>query len=126
MNTGERLVSLSGLQSSSAITHLLAIQAGIGTGDSFYSGTVRVVTSRQEVTVQNKAKRAAVEQESTAPHTATQQKKARHIGAICVVAPQKIAYSFTQPDEVFVLVRNSQTAVVQSAVNSVVAQRKKT
>lgn len=124
MNTGERLVSLSGLPSGSATTHLLATQAGVG--DSFFSGTVRVVTTQQETTVIRKSRRAAVEQDCVIPHTPVSQKKARRIEAAHVSAPQRTTHSFTQPEEVFVLVRNPQTAVIQSAVNFVVTQRKKT
>lgn len=54
-------------------------------------------------------------------------KKATRTNAAYVFAPQNTAYSFTQPEEVLVLVRSSsKETVVQTAINSVVAQRKKT
>jgi len=123
VNTGEQLVSLSSLPTGSALAHLLAIQAGAG--ESFFSGTVRVVTSQPEVFVQRKAIRAPVETPQAAPR-ASAPKKAARTNAAYVVVPQNTAYSFTQPEEVFVLVRNSRETVVQTAINSVVAQRKKT
>jgi hypothetical protein len=76
VNTGERLASLSSLPSGSAMAHLLALQAGTGAGDSFYSGTVRVVTSKSGVSVQHKAKRPAVEREGTVRSIPERQKKA--------------------------------------------------
>ncbi len=123
MNTGEQLVSLSGLPTGSALAHLLAIQAGAG--DSFFSGTVRVITSQPEVFVQRKAIRAPVEKTQVAPR-ASVPKKAFRTGAAYVVIPQNTTYSFTQPEEVFALVRSSKETVVQTAVNSVIAHRKKT
>lgn len=127
MNTGEQLVSLSGLPTGSAMAHLMAIQTGTGAGDSFYSGTVRVVTSQPEVFVHRKAIRASVEKEQAAPRVSAPKKKATRTNAAYVFAPQNTAYSFTQPEEVFVLVRSSRKeTVVQAAINSVVAQRKKT
>lgn len=50
-------------------------------------------------------------------------KKAARTNAAYVFSPQSTAYSFTQPEEVFVLVRSSKETVVQTAINSVVAQR---
>ena len=126
MNTGEQLVSLSNLPSGSALAHLMAIQTGTGTGDSFFSGTVRVVTSQPEVFVHRKVARASVEKGPSAPRVSEPKKKATRTNAAYVFAPQNTAYSFTQPEEVFVLVRSSRETVVQTAINSVVAQRKKT
>lgn len=122
MNTGEQLVSLSGLSSGSALAHLLAIQTG--TGESFYSGTVRVVTSQPEVFVHRKEKRSSIEQERTVPRASSPQKKSSRIGAAYVFAPQKAAYSFTQPDELFVLVRSTNETTVMTATNSVIATKK--
>lgn len=124
--TGQYLVSLSSLPSGSALAHLMAIQTGTGTGDSFYSGTVRVVTSQPEMFVQRKARNAAIENKKTTPRFSEPKKKATRINAAYVLAAQNTAYSFTQPEEIFVLVRSGIEAVVQTASNSVVAQRKKT
>lgn len=126
MNTGQQLVSLSGQPGGSALAHLLAIQTGTGAGDSFYSGTVRVVTSQPEVFVHRKATRSYVEKEQAAPRVSAPKKKATRTNAAYVFSTRNTAYSFTQPEEVFVLVRNSKETVVQTAINSVVAQRKKT
>ena len=127
MNTGEKLVSLSGLPTGSAMAHLLAIQTGTGIGDSFFSGTVRVVTSQPEIFVHRKVARASVEKEQAAPRVSAPKKKETRTNLAYVFAPQNTAYSFTQPEEVFVLVRSvSKQAVVQTAINSVIAQRKKT
>jgi len=124
--TGQYLVSLSSLPSGSALAHLMAIQVGTGTGEAVYSGTVRVVTSQPGVFVQRKAIRASVEKEQSAPRVSAPKKKSSRTNAAYVFSPQHTAYSFTQTEEVFVLVRNSRETVVQSAINSVVAQRKKT
>ena len=124
MNTGEQLVSLSSLSNGSALAHLLAIQAG--SGDSFYSGTVRVVTSQPEIFVHRKVGRASVENEQSAPRASTLNKKSSRTNAAYVFSTQNTAYSLTQPEEVFVLVRSSRETVVQTAINSVAAQRKKT
>ena len=124
--TGQYLVSLSSLPSGSALAHLMAIQTGTGTGDSFYSGTVRVVTSQPEMFVHRKARNAAIESKKTVPRVSEPKKKATRINASYVLAAQNTAHSFTHPEEVFVLVRSGIETVVQTASNSVVVQRKKT
>lgn len=103
----------------------LSNTTGTGTGDSFYSGTVRVVTSQPEIFVHRKVARASVDKEQAAPRVSAPKKKSSRTNAAYVFAKQHTAYSFTQPEEVFVLVRNSRETVVQTAINSVVAQRKK-
>lgn len=122
MNTGEKLVSLSSLSNGSALAHLLAVQAG--SGDSFYSGTVRVVTSQPGVSVQHKAKRPAIEREMAVRGVPERQKKARSIGSASVLSPRNIAHSFTQQDEVFVLTRAVKATTVMTAINSVSATKK--
>jgi hypothetical protein len=122
VNTGEKLVSLSSLSNGSASAHLLAVQAG--SGDSFYSGTVRVVTSQPVVSVQHKAKRPAVEREMAVRSIPDRQKKVRSIGAASVLSPRNTAHSFTQQDEVFVLTRAVKATTVMTAINSVSAMKK--
>jgi len=122
VNTGEQLVSLSSLSNGSALAHLLAVQAG--SGDSFYSGTVRVVTSQSGVSVQYKAKRPAIEREIAVRGTPERQKKARSIGFTSVLSPRNTAHSFTQQDEVFVLTRAVKATTVMTAINSVSAMKK--
>lgn len=122
MNTGEKLVSLSSISSGSALAHLLAVQAG--SGDSFYSGTVRVVTSQSGVSVQSKAKRPAIERETVARSLPERQKKARSIGSTSVLFPQNTAHSFAQQEEVFVLTRIVNATTVMTATNSVSAMKK--
>jgi len=124
VNTGEKLVSLSNLSNGSALAHLLAIQTGTGTGDSFYSGTVRAVTSQSGVSVQHKAKRPAIEREMAVRSTPERQKKARSIGFASVLSPRNTAHSFTQQDEVFVLTRSVKVTTVMTATNSVSAMKK--
>ena len=124
MNTGERLASLSSLPSGSAMAHLLALQAGTGAGDSFDSGTVRVVTSQSGVSVQHKAKRPAVEREGTVRSIPERQKKSRSIGFASVLSPRNTAHSFTQQEEVFVLTRIVNATTVMTATNSVSAMKK--
>ena len=121
MNTGERLASLSSLPSGSAMAHLLALQAG--SGDSFYSVTVRVVTSQPGVSVQYKAKRPAVEREGTVRNIPERQKKSRSIGFASVLSPRNTAHSFTQQEEVFVLTRIVNATTVMTATNSVSAMK---
>jgi len=122
VNTGEKLVSLSSISSGSALAHLLAVQAG--SGDSFYSGTVRVVTSQSGVSVQHKAKRPAVEREMAVRSIPDRQKKSRSIGAASVLSTRNTAHSFTQQDEVFVLTRAVKATTVMTATNSVSAMKK--
>jgi hypothetical protein len=122
VNTGEKLVSLSSLSNGSALAHLLAVQAG--SGDSFYSGTVRVVTSQSGVSVQHKAKRPAIEREMAVRGIPERQKKARSIGFASALSPRNTAHSFTQQDEVFVLTRSVKATTVMTAVNSVSAMKK--
>ena len=93
-------------------------------GDSFYSGTVRVVTSQPAVSVQHKAKRPAVEREKAVRSVPERQKKARSIGFTSVLPPRNTAHSFTQQDEVFVLTRPVKATTVMTAVNSVSAMKK--
>lgn len=119
MNTGAKLVSLSSLSNGSALAHLLAIQAG--SGDSFYSGTVRVVTSQPGVSVQHKAKRLAVEQERAVQRVLGRQKKLRSISAAYVLSPRNTVHSFSQQDEVSVLTRAMVATTVMTAINSVSA-----
>ena len=122
MNTGEKLVSLSSLSNGSALAHLLAVQAG--SGDSFYSGTVRVVTSQSGVSAQHKAKRPAVERERAVRSVPERQKKASSIGFTSVLSPRNTAHSFTQQDEAFVLTRSVKATTVMTATNSVSAMKK--
>lgn len=122
MNTGEQLVSLSGLSNGSALAHLLAIQAG--SGDSFYSGTVRVVTSKSGVSVQHKAKRPAIERKMAVQRIPERQKKARSIVSTSILSPRNTAHSFTQQNEVFVLTRSVNATTVMTATNLVSATKK--
>ncbi len=124
MNTGERLASLSSLPSGSAMAHLLALQAGTGAGDSFYSGTVRVVTSQSGVSVQHKAKRPAIERKMAVQRIPERQKKARSIVSTSILSPRNTAHSFTQQNEVFVLTRSVNATTVMTATNSVSAMKK--
>lgn len=125
VNTGQQLVSLSGLPTGSALAHLLAIQTGTGSGDSFYSGTVRVVTSQPEIFVHRKVARASVENEQAAPRVSAPKKKATRTNAAYVFSPQNTAYSFTHEEEVFVSVRAVNETTVMTAANSVVAANRK-
>lgn len=122
--TGERLVSLSGLPTGSALDHLLAISIGSGAGDSFYSGTVRVVTSHPEVFVHRKAKRAAIEHVRIAPHPSAPKKKATRTSAVYIFSAQNTAYSLTHPEEVFVSAITMNETTVMTADNSVSAMKK--
>ncbi len=106
------------------MAHLLALQAGTGAGDSFYSGTVRVVTSQSGVSVQHKAKRPAVEREGTVRNIPERQKKSRSIGFASVLSPRNTAHSFTHQDEEFVLTRDVKATTVMTATNSVSAMKK--
>ena len=124
MNTGERLASLSSLPSGSAMAHLLALQAGTGAGDSFYSGTVRVVTSQSGVSVQHKAKRPAIERKKAVQRIPERQKKARSIVSTSILSPRNTAHSFTQQNEVFVLTRSVNATTVMTATNLVSATKK--
>lgn len=124
MNTGERLASLSSLPSGSAMAHLLALQAGTGAGDSFYSGTVRVVTSQSGVSVQHKAKRPAIERKMAVQRIPERQKKARSIVSTSILSPRNTAHSFTQQNEVFVLTRSVNATTVMTATNLVSATKK--
>lgn len=124
MNTGERLASLSSLPSGSAMAHLLALQAGTGAGDSFYSGTVRVVTSKSGVSVQHKAKRPAIERKMAVQRIPERQKKARSIVSTSILSPRNTAHSFTQQNEVFVLTRSVNATTVMTATNLVSATKK--
>lgn len=122
--TGQYLVSLSNLPSGSALAHLVAIQAGTGTGGSFYSGTVRVVTSRPEVIVQRKVIRAPIEKDRAAPHAPAPKKKSSRTNAAYVFSPQNTAYSFTQAEDVFVLIRPMNETAVMTATKYVTAMKK--
>lgn len=122
MTTGEQLVSLSGMLSGTAMAHLLAITAG--TGEAVYSNFVRVVTSQPEVFVQRKAKRGSAGQEKRISPTHVPENKDRRVGVAYVQSPTTRIHGFTQAEEVFVLVRNAQSIVVQSSANAVIAQRK--
>jgi hypothetical protein len=124
VNTGERLASLSSLPSGSAMAHLLALQAGTGAGDSFYSGTVRVVTSKSGVSVQHKAKRPAIERKMAVQRIPERQKKARSIVSTSILSPRNTAHSFTQQNEVFVLTRSVNATTVMTATNLVSATKK--
>jgi hypothetical protein len=121
VNTGEKLVSLSSLSNGSALAHLLAVQAG--SGDSFYSGTVRVVTSQPGVSVQYKAKRPAIGREMAVRGVPERQKKARSIVSTSILSPRNTAHSFTQQNEVFVLTRDVKATTVMTATNSVSAMK---
>ena len=61
MNAGQILVALSGLPSGSAAQHLLAIQAGTGTGpgQTIFSSRFSVITGEERFTAMRKAKRQA-------------------------------------------------------------------
>ena len=93
-------------------------------GDSFYSGIVRVVTSQPGVSVQHKAKRPAIERKLAVRSVPERQKKARSIGFASVLSPRNTAHSFTQQEEVFVLTRIVNATTVMTAINSVSTTKK--
>ena len=59
MNTGQRLASLSGLPSGSALAHLAAISTGTGTGETVFADRMAVTVSQATYTVVSRAKRPA-------------------------------------------------------------------
>lgn len=52
MTTGEYIVSLSGLSSGTALEHLLAIQARIGSGATFFTSRMSVLAGHDEISVE--------------------------------------------------------------------------
>ena len=78
MNAGQHLVALSGLPSGSAAQHLLAIQAGTGTGPGqiIFSSRFSVITGEDRFTVMRKAKRQAPKAKRQAPKAEPAQRTA--------------------------------------------------
>lgn len=60
MNTGQRLVQLSGLPSGSALAHFAAITQTSGTGGLVFASTFSVVSERQERNVVSRTKKPEV------------------------------------------------------------------
>lgn len=101
------------------MAHLMAIQTG--TGESFYSGTVRVVTSQQKVSVQHSKKLYLVAQEKTVPSDYLWKKNERTNSAYAL-EQQKNAYCITRQQGVFVLVKSTVEVINMSALDSLVKQ----
>lgn len=87
MNTGQRLVSLSGLPSGSALAHLMEITTGTGTGtgETIYASKLFVITGEQRHVFVQPTMR-------TAPSAPEPLSRARDVKN----KPTKTAYVFTQ------------------------------
>lgn len=107
MNTGQLLVSLSGLPSGSALAHLMAITAGTGTGETIYAHRMTVVASQRSTTVTNRVKR-------TAPSEASR-------SGVAQKADSKYAYALTQPARVSVLTSSDSLFVLDTAIRETVS-----
>lgn len=109
MNAGQILAALSGLPSGSAAQHLLAIQAGTGTGpgQTIFSSRFSVTTGEARFTVMRKAKRQAPKAEP-AQRPAPQPEAA------------KDAFARTHTDCVAVFTHEDDIAVIQKT-QSIVA-----
>lgn len=58
MNTGQKLVELSGLSGVSALTHLLAITQGSGPGETVFASQMTVCLDTQQITQLSRPARA--------------------------------------------------------------------
>lgn len=105
---GQRLVSLSGLPSGSALTHLLAITTGTGNGETIYAHRMLVVTEQRAMAVTNRAKRTTQTAEVEASPKPAQSQGGKY--AYALTKTDAIAV-LTSDDEVFVLDKVSSETV---------------
>ena len=112
MNTGQLLVSLSGLPTGSAMTHLMAITtgSGTGTGETIFAHQMTVVASQRSTTVTSRAKR-------TAPSEPLR-------SGVAQKADSKYAYALTQPTRVSVLTSIDAVFVLDTANSKTVSTRR--
>lgn len=122
MNAGQYLVALSGLPSGSAGTHLLAIQAGTGTGpgQTIFSSRMCVVASESRMEVVLRSKREAPRAEPTPPHAPEKRMPARSKAAHCVTTTPRL--SVLTHEESIVVIQKTKPVISTSQLSKVVAR----
>lgn len=121
MNAGQILAALSGLPSGSAAQHLLAIQAGTGTGpgQTIFSSRFSVTTGEARFTAMRKAKRQAPKAEPvqrTAPQPEVAKDAFARTHTDCVTVS-------TQVDAITVI-QKTQSVVATRDLGTVTINRK--
>ena len=110
MNSGQRLVALSGLQSGSAASHFLAIVQGTGTG----TGST-VIAYRSDVLVSTPTTRIALRQLRRdmfqAPESMQLREKPRSKKYVYATTCVKHAEVFTSTDEIYVTTITESTEI---------------
>ena len=112
MNSGQRLVALSGLQSGSAASHFLAIVQGTGTGTGTGS---TVIAYRSDVLVSTPTTRIALRQllrdMFQAPESMQLMEKPRSKKYVYATTCVKHAEVFTSADEIYVTTITESTEI---------------
>ncbi len=123
MNAGQILAALSGLPSGSAAQHLLAIQAGTGTGpgQTIFSSRFSVTTGEARFTAMRKAKRQAPKPE-VAPRQVKQPSPANDKGLFAVARTQGVTVS-NQADSITVI-QKTQCQVATTDLGNLTVNRK--
>lgn len=121
MNTGQKLVELSGLPSGSALAHLLAITQGTGTGRTVFAARMAVCIEYPQVTLVQRSAECSVATKQAETET-TQKDKPNRITALS--KPARVDVTTRQP-ALFVVQKDEARVFAQSARNEVFIRRKR-
>ena len=125
MNTGQRLVSLSGLPTGSAMAHLLAIQTGTGTGPSetIFASRFNVVAADDRLEITRKAKHSASE---AAPSLRVLRPQSRDRKTAYALTTTPSLSVRTERDEISVTSRKSSTVATRRFEQETINRKRKT
>ena len=122
MTTGEYLVAHSSLPSGTALAHLLALNAGSGTGETVFASRFSVTTGEDRFSVVRKAKRQAPKPE-VAPRQVKQPSHANDKGLFAVARTQGVTVS-SQADSITVI-QKTQCQVATTDLGNLTVNRKR-
>lgn len=110
MNAGQHLVALSGLASGTAAAHLLAIQAGTGTGQTIFASqfTVSLEEPRLEATIKPKK----VQKTEAVRRTRVIERSADNKNLFCTVA-RELMFATVEADQMTVRLTAQRAITVQ-------------
>lgn len=122
MNTGQKLVELSGLPSGSALAHLLAMQTGAGQGTVFASQMAVCIEAPQITLIRKPSVKSSAD---VRPATQSQSHDAKKKRIDVVTQPARIDV-LMRPESMFVVQRRQSERFVRTLPNTVRVRRDRT
>ena len=115
MNTGERLIALSGLPSGSALAHFAAITQTSGAGGLVFASTFSVVSQREEGRVVSRAKKPVISDQPRRPESIDARKSAAF-----VFRSSPASYVKTCDDDVLVKTTTNSSVVTERPLKTTI------